>query len=236
MSLLDLYFPKHCLVCRRARAEKATVLCVSCAANLPTQSYGRDSLNQMLEQAQLNKEVCHAYAPFLNAGENGGLINVLYQLKYAKRPFLAQDLVALASPGLHPFFEQHQFDVLAPVPMHFTKMIQRGFNQSALLAREIGKRYAVAVDPQLLSQLSRKKSQASKTRSERHQLDVHLFKANAVRAQCYRHVLLIDDVFTTGSTLGACFEALKKQGVFEISYLTLFYTPLEYAVERPLEL
>ena len=122
------------------------------------------------------------------------------------------------------------------MPLHFTKMIQRGFNQSAVLAREIGKHYAIAVDPQLLSQLSRKKSQASKTRSERHQLDVHLFKANAVRAQRYRHVLLIDDVFTTGATLGACFEALKKQGVFEISYLTLFYTPLEYTVERPLEL
>ncbi len=236
MSLLDLYFPKHCLVCRRARAEKATVLCVNCVANLPTQNYGRASLNQMLEQAQLNKEVCHAYAPFLNAGENGGLINVLYQLKYAKRAFLARDLVALASPGLDCFFEQHQFDVLAPVPMHFTKIIQRGFNQSALLAREIGKRYALTVDPQLLSQRSRKKSQASKTRSERHELDAHLFKANSVRAQRYRHVLLVDDVFTTGSTLGACFEALKKQAVPEVSYLTLFYTPLEYAVERPLEL
>jgi len=236
MGLLDLYFPKHCLICQKARAEKTTVLCVRCAANLPTQNYSRDRLNQMLEQARLNKEVCHAYAPFLNAGENGGLINVLYQLKYAKRAFLAQDLVALASPGLHRFFDQHQFDVLAPVPMHFTKMMQRGFNQAVLLAREIGKRYAVVVDPQLLSQLSRKKSQASKTRSERHQLDVHLFKANAVRAQRYQRVLLIDDVFTTGSTLGACFEALKKQGVFEISYLTLFYTQLEYAVERPLEL
>jgi ComF family protein len=205
-------------------------------ANLPTQNYGRASLNQMLEQAQLNKEVCHAYAPFLNAGENGGLINVLYQLKYAKRAFLARDLVALASPGLDCFFEQHQFDVLAPVPMHFTKIIQRGFNQAALLAREISKRYAIAVDPQLLSQRSRKKSQASKTRSERHELDAHLFKANSVRAQRYRHVLLVDDVFTTGSTLGACFEALKKQAVPEVSYLTLFYTPLEYAVERPLEL
>ena len=236
MSLLDLYFPKHCLVCRRARAEKATVLCVNCAANLPTQNYGRNSLNQMLEQAQLNKEVCHAYAPFLNAGENGGLINVLYHLKYAKRAFLARDLVALASPGLDSFFEQHQFDVLAPVPMHFTKIIQRGFNQAALLAREIGKRYALAADPQLLSQLSRKKSQASKTRSERNELDAHLFKANSVRAQRYRHVLLVDDVFTTGSTLGACFEALKKQAVPEVSYLTLFYTPLEYAAKRPLEL
>ena len=208
-------------MCRRARAEKATVLCVSCAANLPTQSYGCDSLNQMLEQAQLNKEVCHAYAPFLNAGENGGLINVLYQLKYAKRPFLTRDLVALASPGLHPFFEQHQFDVLAPVPMHFTKMMQRGFNQAALLARKIGKRYAVAVDPQLLSQLSRKKSQASKTRSERHQLDVHLFKANPVRAQRYRHVLLIDDVFTTGSTVEECSRVLLCGGAASVRVITV---------------
>lgn len=190
----------------------------------------------MLEQAKSNIAVSRAFAPFLNAGENGGLINVLYQLKYAKRAFLAQDLVALAQPGLHPFFEQHQFDALVPVPMHFTKVLQRGFNQSKVLAGELSKQHNIPLETQLLRQVKRKKSQASKTRSERQELDSMIFQANSKKAKRYKHVLLLDDVFTTGSTLAACFEALKTLGIPEISYLTLFYTPLESTSIRLLEL
>jgi Predicted amidophosphoribosyltransferases len=235
MSLLDLYFPKHCLVCRRARAEKATVLCVSCAANLATQSYCPSGINNMLEQAKSNIAVSRAFAPFLNAGENGGLINVLYQLKYAKRAFLAQDLVALAAPGLHPFFEQHQFDALVPVPMHFTKVLQRGFNQSKVLAGELSKQHNIPLETQLLRQVKEKiTSLENAIRAPR--IRQYDFSSEFKKAKRYKHVLLLDDVFTTGSTLAACFEALKTQGIPEISYLTLFYTPLESTSIRLLEL
>ena len=236
LGLLDLFFPKHCLVCRRETAEKATVLCVRCAANLATQSYSPYGINIMLEQAKSNIAVSRAFAPFLNTGENGGLIRVLHLLKYSRHKFLAKDLVALAAPGLHAFFSYHHFDALVTVPMHFTKVFQRGFNQSELLAGELSKQHQVPLETQLLHQVKRKKSQASKTRSERQELDGTIFQANSKRAKHYKHVLVFDDVFTTGTTLASCFEALKTQGIAEISYLTLFYTPLESTSSRLLEL
>lgn len=235
LGLLDLFFPKHCLVCRRVTAEKATVICVKCAANLATQSYSPYGINIMLEQAKSNIAVSRAFAPFLNTGENGGLIRVLHLLKYSRHKFLAKDLVAMAAPGLHPFFSYHQFDALVPVPMHFTKVLQRGFNQSKVLAGELSKQHNIPLETQLLRQVKRKKSQASKTRSERQELEDTIFQANSKKAKRYKHVLLFDDVFTTGSTMAACFEALKTQGIPEISYLTLFYTPLEYTSIRLLE-
>jgi ComF family protein len=232
MGLLDLFFPKTCLICWRVTAEKATVICVSCAANLATQSYSPYEFNTMLEQAKTTIAVSRAFAPFLNTGENGGLIRVLHLLKYSRHKFLARDLVALSAPGLHSFFSYHQFDALVPVPMHFTKILQRGFNQSEVLAGELSKQHNLPLETQLLRQVKRKKSQASKTRSGRQELDSTIFQANSKRAKRYKHILLFDDVFTTGSTLAACFEALKTQGIPEISYLTLFYTPLESTSSR----
>ncbi|MFM1807806.1 MAG: hypothetical protein RLZZ242_531 [Bacteroidota bacterium] len=228
MGVFDLFFPKFCLVCRQNRAEEALVLCVHCAANLAFQPYEENRPHPMLEQARLTHPVIQAYAPFIHNGTKGGFIRVLHELKYAKRTFLAKELVALAQPGLQAFFNAHRFDVMAAMPMHFTKWLQRGFNQSALIAYEISKKNHVPFDHHLLRQVRPKKSQASKTQEERRKMNDQLFKANRKKVKNYDHILVVDDVFTTGSTLAACFNALQQQRVAKVSYLTLFYTPLEY--------
>jgi ComF family protein len=114
-------------------------------------------------------------------------------------------------------------DVLVPVPLHWTRLFMRRYNQAALLAHEIGRLAHVPVFPDLLVRRKRTPSLAHAGASERARTVSGAFGVPPRRRGDVegRRILLIDDVFTTGSTIGACARALKKSGARSIDVLTL---------------
>lgn len=172
-----------------------------------------------------------AYSPFINTPYAAQLIRILHALKYKKQPFAAKALCALASPQLSTFFEPNNFDIIVPVPSHFLKKLKRGYNPAEELAREIAKEHHVALGTKLLFQPKRKATQALNDKNQRANISPETFRAKVSQKQKKLHILLIDDVCTTGATLVACYWALKKQGVEKVSFLSLFFTPLEYEVK-----
>lgn len=114
-------------------------------------------------------------------------------------------------------------DVIVPVPLHYRRLAQRGFNQSAWLGKEISKRSGV---PMLVSGLKRGRatpSQGGLTARQRRRNVAGAFSVARTAAKRIRgaHVVLVDDVLTTGSTLSACTRALKQGGATEVSILVL---------------
>jgi len=129
------------------------------------------------------------------------------------------------------FFERHNFDIIVPVPSHFLKKLKRGYNPAEVLAREITKEQGIALGAKLLSQPKRKATQALNNKHQRANIQLGTFRAKISQKQKKLHMLLIDDECTTGATMAACYWALKKQGVEKVSFLSLFFTPLEYEVK-----
>ena len=148
----------------------------------------------------------------------GPIREAIHRLKYDGVTALAQPLGRLISDYwlTHPL----QSDMIVPVPLHRRRLRQRGFNQAALLAYELSARADLAVDD---TTLIRHRATASQVG-----LDIEQRKNNVQDAfECTtgklvnRHILLIDDVYTTGSTLEACAAALHAGGVNSVQALTL---------------
>ena len=148
----------------------------------------------------------------------GVLRELVHLYKYSRIRTLARPLSGLLAAALPP---GERFDALVPVPLHWRRQWQRGFNQSELLAREIRRRTGI---PMILA-LKRVRStpaQASLARSSRRGNVATAFQCRRIVWSLHgKRVLLIDDVMTTGSTAASCALALKRAGVARVAILTV---------------
>jgi ComF family protein len=147
----------------------------------------------------------------------GELRALIHLFKYGKIQTLARPLGSLLVQALP---REQTFDVITPLPLHWFKRWQRGFNQSELLAKEISRRTGVPVS-KVVRRVRSTVTQAGLTNAKRRDNVARAFRANSRRSLQGLRVLLIDDVMTTGATAAACAAALKKAGARHITLLTL---------------
>lgn len=124
------------------------------------------------------------------------------------------DLLAVSLP------RTERFDLITPVPLHWRRLWQRGFNQSDLLARDLSRRSGIPV-ARLLRRVRSTSSQAGLSNSSRRRNVTNAFRCRSAEAAAGKRILLIDDVMTTGSTGAACASALKRAGAERVALLTI---------------
>ena len=149
---------------------------------------------------------------------------LLYQLKYNQRPDIGEDMGRVMAQEMQFARYFDDIDVLLPVPLSRKRYRQRGYNQSEMLARGISDITGLPIDTCSVSREHFRKSQTSLTRLERRGNVEDIFRLRHPERLEGRHVLLIDDVCTTGATLMACGEAIRHVPGIRISVLTLAYT------------
>jgi ComF family protein len=110
-------------------------------------------------------------------------------------------------------------DVIIPVPLHPKKQMKRGYNQAEILAEGIQEIINIPIDKGLLLRKEHSRSQTTKSKKERISSLEDVFSANKEKTEEYNHVLLVDDVITTGATLRACINALTRHKNIKISIL-----------------
>ena len=149
---------------------------------------------------------------------------IVYQLKYNNRPDIGEDMgrVMACDMQLAGFFEG--VDVLLPVPLSCKRLRQRGYNQSEQLARGISDITHLPVVTKALRRKHFLQSQTQLSRQERQENVADMFELRDGSILEGKHVLLVDDVCTTGATLLACMDALKGISGIRFSVLTLGFT------------
>jgi ComF family protein len=196
-GLLELLAPRRCPGCDEPCPGGG--FCGGCAPLLDAIDPGAGGLPH-----------CAAYA------YGGPLADAIVRLKYAGRTDLARPLGRLLAEAALGF--GGRVDRVLPVPLHPVRLRARGFNQSALLAREVASALGSELDTRSLLRVRATREQAGLAREQRrHNLD----GAFAVRAARADRVLLIDDVRTTGATLAAAASALTHSGCAEVHAFAL---------------
>lgn len=228
-QLLNILLPPRCIACG-VQVQEAHNVCGVCWKELEFISDPRcGSCGFPLEEGAKTGSMCGyciQHTPPYDAGisilaYNNISKKLISEFKYADRQHGLPRFVQWMSSFGRPVLESA--DIIAPVPMHWRRMLARSFNQSALLASAIAKKHKISYQPQLLRRVKHIPPQASLTRKQRLKNIKGAFILNARYKGRLKdkHIVLIDDVITTGATMKECAKALKKSGAAKVSFLTL---------------
>lgn len=222
--LLDLLAPRLCVVCGRRLSLTEQVVCAGCNLHLPRTYFHRNGHdNEMARLFWGIIPVERAAALFYYQG-GSGTANILYELKYHNQPEIGVEMGrTMASEfGEAGFFDG--IDLIVPIPLARSRQRHRGYNQSRCLAEGISQATGLPVYDGVVCRKRFEKSQTQMGRWERQENVAHVFELKDASAVSGKHVLLVDDVVTTGATITACARELLKSGNVRLSLLSLAFT------------
>ena len=220
-ALADALMPRLCPVCGHALQADERHICRSCLAALPRTHLEEVNFNTM-EQLFAGKVPIERATGYFYYQKSSPYAQILHDIKYRNRPQMGLWLTARAAGELRSsgFFDG--IEAIVPVPLHPSKLAQRGYNQSDYLARGL----AQALDIPVIDALKSTRAHGSQTRrgaTDRWLNAQHTYALRAAKAQLLKdkHILLVDDVVTTGATLEACAHALLAIPGVRVSLFTL---------------
>ena len=218
-DFINLFFPRICASCDDILLRNEHFLCTKCLYELPKTNFHNDPENEVAQMFWGRVLINHATA-YLHFQKGGYVQKLLHKLKYKGQKEIGHELGKMIGLDLlhSPFTSA---EVIIPVPLHKSKLRKRGYNQSELIAKGIAE---VTKNPVITNNLC--KSNATPTQTRRHRYDRWLnvekmFELKDPKSIANKHILLVDDVVTTGATLEACASVLLQAENVKISIVTL---------------
>ena len=230
-SALDLVYPRQCQACGETRfCERFAFLCDDCFASappikppwcdrcgLPFAGLAGENFDcPNCRGADLDFERARSAVRF-----RGVVRRAIHGLKYLGERFWIPALEAWFLAGAAHHLEGERVDMVVPVPLHAVRERERGLYQAALLARRLARTRGLPYEPRALERIRATETQTHLDREERQKNLRGAFRVRHSHAVAGRRVLLVDDVLTTGSTLGECATTLRRAGAEPSLVLTL---------------
>ncbi|MDR2775100.1 MAG: ComF family protein [Tannerella sp.] len=219
-DLADLFYPHLCILCQNPLIENERHICLNCLYNLPETDYHTNKGNPVRALFAGFPQVNEATA-FLLFEEGGKAQQLIHLLKYYGNKSLAEFLGRIAAIKLKEYGFFASVDTIIPVPLHPEKEKKRGYNQSGLIANGIASVYECDTDMTTIKRIANTQTQTSKSVYERHVNVEKIFQLTNAEKLLEKHILLVDDVITTGSTTSACIETLSGIPGIKISIFSL---------------
>ena len=222
--LLDLISPRSCGICGQRLSITENSVCTPCYLHLPRTTYQWTPLDNPMAQLFWGLAPVHRAAALFFFQPHSEAANLIYLLKYNDRPDIGEDLGRMMAEEMRMagFFDG--MDAIIPVPLTRHRQRQRGYNQSEMVARGISTITGLPVMPKVLRRKAFQTSQTSLMRHQRLENVEDIFELHDGCGLEGKHILLVDDICTTGATLASCANTLKVLSGLEISVLTLGFT------------
>lgn len=222
-SVIDLFYPPSCACCRQILFPGETLICVSCRHDLPYYD-NKDFIQSQAAQVFEGRVSIDKTGALFAYTKGGKLQKLMQQLKYKGR----QEIGALLAnwiahdANFHPLLKPIQ--AVVPVPLHPKKLRIRGYNQLTRFGQTLSDVLGYEFVPQVLRRVWVGKTQTTKDRFERFNNTETQFELSACDALEEKHILLIDDVITTGATITACVHQLLRVKNAKVSVLSMAFT------------
>jgi len=210
-----------CAACWKAIQPVAHPLCPRCGRPFPDAS-GDDHVCGVCLKRAPHFVAARAWACYpREEAQEHPLRQVVQKFKYGRKVSLGKPLGRLMARGCREFMAGCQIDLVVPVPLHPKRLRWRGFNQAALLARQVGRAYRVPVDVFVLKRHRETTPQTQLSEEERRRNVRGAFVLHPERSVKGLNVLLVDDVYTSGATANECSRTLLRAGARQVYVLTL---------------
>lgn len=228
--LLDMIYPRQCVGCGKPAPETFRNMCWDCWSDTPRVEAPFCSLcGDPVAGAIDHDFICYACAaetPAFNRARSavrydGVVGEALRKLKYEHAIWLSPDMAAVLHNCIQAEYDGLVFDAIVPVPLHHVRRRERGFNQSAVIADELGRRMGCKTLPAALRRIRPTATQTNLTAKQRLSNVADAFQYKGTGRLDGRRILLVDDVMTTGATVNACAKALKQGGAVSVHVATV---------------
>jgi ComF family protein len=221
-DFVRLLFPQLCHACGVSLVAHEDLICTNCIYNLPYTNFHQQPDNIVARQFWGKVKVDAAYALFYFT-KGGKVQQLMHHLKYKNVPAIGNKLGSMAGAQLIQSPYVKPVDAVIPVPLHKSRLRKRGYNQSAHFAEGLALSLNTKV---IIDNLIRTKATATQTKKSRFDRSVNMQDVFAIadaNALTDKHILLVDDVVTTGATLEACAAALLAVPGLRLSIATIAY-------------
>ncbi|MDX2443468.1 MAG: ComF family protein [Bacteroidales bacterium] len=220
-NFVDLFYPRTCPSCGVSLMHGEKLMCTDCLIHLPKSNYHRFAENPVAKVfwGRTKIEMASALYVFEKGSKYQKLI---HKMKYKGHKDIGIELGKMFGEDLSNTSFKF-IDTIIPVPLHPRKLRKRGFNQAELIARGLGESLEKPVDSNNLYRKVANPTQTKKNRIERWENVSGIFDVKSPGEIENKHILLVDDVLTTGSTLEACASAFTNIPGIKVSIVVLAY-------------
>lgn len=223
-ELLDIIFPRVCTVCRRALVRGEDVMCVGCMMDLPVTRQHLRQPNDIHTRLISLRSPIERCAAMFHYHRDSPYSRLIIAAKYRGRPSVGRKMAAMFAEELsgHGFFDG--IDLIEPIPLHILKFLRRGYNQTTAIAEGLSKVSGIAIGNHLYAPRPHQ-SQTHKSADGRRLNAAGAFAVRRTEELKGKHILVVDDVITTGSTMVSALDTIKaSQPDIKLSVLSLALT------------
>lgn len=222
-NLLNLFFPQVCLSCDNQLEANELYVCTVCRHELPLTNFENTTDNE-LTKILYGRVFLRNASSLLWFSKKGLVQHLLHNLKYKGHEEIGVFLGKWLGEELSKRKEFRTVDVVVPVPLHSRRLRQRGYNQVHKFGKELADALACDFNTDVLQKTKATKTQVFKDRIMRWVNDDALFMVTDFETLKGKHILLVDDIITTGATIETCANALSKIEGVTISVATMAIT------------
>ena len=221
-DFLALLYPRLCLACEKNIPPRWDVICITCQHFLPKTKFHLERENPFTEHFW-GRVPIHAGASLYHFVKGGRTQELIHKLKYNGKREVGIKLGHLYGRALKssPYFSK--IDLIIPVPLHPRKEKIRGYNQSSMFAMGLSETMEIPWSGRILLRTEMTTTQTKKSRLERLENVREAFHLKNPKTVRGKHLLLVDDVMTTGATLEACAEKILEAESAKVSFATIAF-------------
>ena len=222
--LLDLISPRLCVVCGSRLAVTEETLCSKCYLHLPRTDFGHDLYENVMAKLFWGQMAIEKATALFYYEPHAETAQILYEMKYKNHPEIGVVMGRMMAKELMRSGLFEGIDAIVPVPLARKRERQRGYNQSLELARGVSEVTGLPIANKVVRRTKFVGSQTQRGRWERNENVEDVFELVDSDSISGKHLLLIDDVVTTGATIIACAQEMRKASNVKFSVLALGYS------------
>jgi ComF family protein len=219
-DFISLLFPRVCYGCGNSLVRNEYLICTECYIKIPRTGY-HEIRDNPVEQLFWGRCMIQKAAVFSYYSKGGRMRRIIHNLKYRGIPEIGYEMGRIYASSLKTSGFLDDIDVIVPVPLHPSKKRMRGFNQSESISQGVSDISGIGINTGTLVRISKSDTQTKRSRYDRWANVEGIFTVTDPGALINSHILLVDDVITTGSTIDSCVSALTSIENVRVSVIAL---------------